>query len=253
MQEYLYIAIFLVVSILPTVLGSRWSKGRIGEARVAAVIRKALRNEAFLLSNDVLLPTTNGTTQIDHIVICRYGIFVVETKNMKGVIYCGAYESKWMQVLFMRRHPFQNPIRQNYKHLKTVQEILRLESHQIHSVVAFVGSATPKTPIPEGVVFGVTSLAQYMKKSRMCVIDESDLKSIARQLSKARLGNNFWTRRTHVKQLARSHSIRRSAGQACPRCGAAMVERANRQSGDTFMGCSRYPNCRGTRSHPYPR
>ena len=32
----------------------------------------------------------------------------------------------------------------------------------------------------------------------------------------------------------------------CPRCGAGMVERRNRQTGTTFMGCSRFPACRGT-------
>ena len=32
----------------------------------------------------------------------------------------------------------------------------------------------------------------------------------------------------------------------CPRCGAQMVERHNRRSGIAFMGCSRFPACRGT-------
>ena len=32
----------------------------------------------------------------------------------------------------------------------------------------------------------------------------------------------------------------------CLRCGAAMVERRNRQTGAFFMGCSRFPTCRGT-------
>lgn len=36
------------------------------------------------------------------------------------------------------------------------------------------------------------------------------------------------------------------AAPACPRCGAAMVERRNRQTGAAFMGCSRFPACRGT-------
>ena len=33
----------------------------------------------------------------------------------------------------------------------------------------------------------------------------------------------------------------------CPRCGASMVERTNRQSGSLFWGCSAYPRCKGTR------
>ena len=33
---------------------------------------------------------------------------------------------------------------------------------------------------------------------------------------------------------------------ACPRCGASMVERRNRRTGATFLGCSRFPACRGS-------
>jgi restriction system protein len=34
----------------------------------------------------------------------------------------------------------------------------------------------------------------------------------------------------------------------CPKCGAAMVKRLNRQTGDHFLGCAKYPACRGTRA-----
>lgn len=33
----------------------------------------------------------------------------------------------------------------------------------------------------------------------------------------------------------------------CPRCGAAMVERSNRKTGQKFWGCSAFPACRGVR------
>jgi len=34
--------------------------------------------------------------------------------------------------------------------------------------------------------------------------------------------------------------------ETCPRCGAVMVEKRNRRTGASFMGCSRFPACRGT-------
>jgi hypothetical protein len=37
-------------------------------------------------------------------------------------------------------------------------------------------------------------------------------------------------------------------GTECPRCGATMVTRRNRETGDAFLGCSRFPACKGTRS-----
>lgn len=33
----------------------------------------------------------------------------------------------------------------------------------------------------------------------------------------------------------------------CPDCGARMVERTNRKTGESFLGCSQYPECTGTR------
>ena len=35
--------------------------------------------------------------------------------------------------------------------------------------------------------------------------------------------------------------------EGCPTCGSEMAARTNRRSGDRFMGCTRYPTCRGTR------
>jgi len=35
----------------------------------------------------ILLHSKNGTTQIDHLIISVYGLFIVETKNKKGWIF----------------------------------------------------------------------------------------------------------------------------------------------------------------------
>jgi ssDNA-binding Zn-finger/Zn-ribbon topoisomerase 1 len=39
----------------------------------------------------------------------------------------------------------------------------------------------------------------------------------------------------------------------CPRCGAGMVRRAAKKSGETFWGCSFFPKCQGTRSIDDPK
>lgn len=41
-----------------------------------------------------------------------------------------------------------------------------------------------------------------------------------------------------------------TAAPTCPRCGADMTQRNNRQTRDPFLGCTRYPLCKGTRPHP---
>lgn len=139
--------VFGVIAFLVAVwlLGSAWFKGAIGELRVNTSLRARLAADDYKILHDLTLPTRNGTTQIDHVVISRFGIFVIETKNMKGWIFGSANQAEWMQVVFRRKSKFQNPIRQNFSHMKAVEGLLRIPLHKLHGVVAFVGSASPKS------------------------------------------------------------------------------------------------------------
>ena len=55
-------------------------KGYMGEKAVVAKF-SGLSEMQYKILNDVMLRTEYGTTQIDHIVVSVYGIFVIETKN----------------------------------------------------------------------------------------------------------------------------------------------------------------------------
>ncbi|WP_339385147.1 nuclease-related domain-containing protein, partial [Vibrio paracholerae] len=41
--------------------------------------------------------TEDGTTQIDHIVVSKFGVFVIETKYMKGWIFGSKDQKQWTQ------------------------------------------------------------------------------------------------------------------------------------------------------------
>ena len=55
-------------------------RGQTGENKVSRILAK-LPEDKYKVINDLLLKTSHGTTQIDHIVLSEYGIFVIETKN----------------------------------------------------------------------------------------------------------------------------------------------------------------------------
>lgn len=76
--------LFLVLGVLLRLFEPR-IKGYLGEAAVASRLGK-LPQEHYRVFNDIMLQTKRGTTQIDHIVVSIYGIFVIETKNYKGWI-----------------------------------------------------------------------------------------------------------------------------------------------------------------------
>jgi restriction system protein len=237
------LAAFLVVV---WILGSAWFKGALGELWVHGFLRAQLRGDDYRILHDLTLPIHGGTTQIDHVVVSPSGVFVVETKNMKGWIFGSADQAEWTQIVFRRKSRFQNPMRQNFKHLKAVEAILHIPPHKIHGVVAFVGSASAKTAMPLGVVWGVGALVDYIKSRRAVVLSEDEIQGIADRLSSDEFRSTFTRRHAHVRRVKTQAKERRKSAN-CPRCGAVMVERTNRQSGDAFLACTRYPTCKGTR------
>ena len=55
--------------ILAGVLKSPWFKGKVGEFLVNASARLFLDKQRYHLIKNVTLPTEDGTTQIDHIIV----------------------------------------------------------------------------------------------------------------------------------------------------------------------------------------
>ena len=73
-------------------------KGVAGELVVSYFLDKLDRSKYFVL-NDITFKLNDRTTQIDHIVVSCYGIFVIETKNWKGSIYGGSKKEYIYQYL----------------------------------------------------------------------------------------------------------------------------------------------------------
>lgn len=165
-MEVFLIIFAILAAVLYFYVQSPTYKGAAGERRVNSSLRSQLNEREYRVLDDLTLPTARGTTQIDHIVLSRYGIFVIETKNMAGWIFGSADQARWTVVLHRHKSQFQNPLRQNYHHVKVVQELLGVELRQIQSVVAFVGSAEPKTEMPRNVVWSTRSLSNYIRNQR---------------------------------------------------------------------------------------
>ena len=60
-------------------------KGKEGEVHVHNIL--AQLPKGYTVLDDIVLKTNNGTTQIDHVVVSKYGVFAIETKNYRGEVY----------------------------------------------------------------------------------------------------------------------------------------------------------------------
>jgi predicted RNA-binding Zn-ribbon protein involved in translation (DUF1610 family) len=234
------------IAILAAILKSPWFKGVAGEFIVNISAKMMLNKDEYHLIKNVTLPTEDGTTQIDHIIVSKYGIFVVETKNMKGWIFGNPNQNTWTQKIYKHSNKFQNPLHQNYKHVKTIESLLGLNDQQVHSVVVFVGDSTFKTELPENVTYG-GGYIRFIKSKKQPVLAKSEVDEIVRKIEEGRLTPSFKTNREHVKHVKHIVSEKKT-GNTCPKCGSPMVLRetkSGQNAGKQFWGCSKFPQCRG--------
>jgi restriction system protein len=235
----------LPLAILAAIMKSAWFKGAVGEFIVNLSAKLFLDKQTYHLIKNVTLPTDDGSTQIDHVIVSKYGVFVVETKNLKGWIFGSANQKMWTQKIFRHSNQFQNPLHQNHKHVKTLEALLELAGHQIFSVVVFVGDSTFKTEMPENVTYG-SGYIRYIKSKTQIVLAEPEVEEITLKISSGRLRPSFKTNREHVKHV-KTIVADKGNSKTCPKCGSEMALREAKQgqnTGKKFWGCSNFPKCK---------
>ena len=215
---------------------------------------RALPEDDYKVLHNIILPTTDGiTTQIDHIVVSRFGIFVIETKTYSGWIFGDAYQAQWTQCLrsgyYAKKFRFQNPLHQNWRHICTLADRLRVPQEIFQSVIAFCGSAVIKTDLPDNVLYD-TQLVHYIRSFDQPILmdDFVDKAYLAIQAWDASVDKEL--RAKHVSNLRAAHDPWMLAEACengelkCPKCGAPMVLRQPKSGGAPFYGCSTFPKCR---------
>ncbi|EGQ8118017.1 nuclease [Vibrio parahaemolyticus] len=242
-QVWYLVPLLLIVSVFK----SRWLKGVFGEFLVNRLLSK-LPESDYTLIKDVTLPTNDGTTQVDHIVVSRYGIFVVETKNMKGWIFGSARQKQWTQKIYRHSSKFQNPLHQNYKHIKALETLLGCSEEHLHSVIVFIGDSTFKTEMPPNVTYTRGSI-RYIQQFNDVVFSDKDYAWLTESINRLKLKRGVITdlkHRKHVKEVVAS----KVSSNECPRCGSQMVLRETKRGeniGKQFWGCSTFPKCRAVK------
>lgn len=261
-----------VIAVIMVVLGLLVSNphfiGYMGELKIAGYL-KDLSKEYVVLNGVTIPDQRSGTTQIDHVVVSPYGIFVIETKNYSGWIFGDAKQSQWTQVQYKKKYRFQNPLRQNYKHVKSLQALTGLPAKSFIPIVAFMNRAKFKTDVPQGVFVSGFSAIDHLKSVKDEILTPEEMVSVIEKLETHALKKGLKTHFQHVayvKNLQQEKSLPPPSPKVeapavpsivnteftpppiCPKCQAEMILRtakSGRNSGNQFWGCKRYPACRG--------
>ena len=200
----------------------------------------------YLFLSDVMLEIDGKTTQIDHIVFSKYGIFVIETKQRNTYITGNEHDKYWIVKAGRKKHYMYNPIHQNYGHKKAIEQILGLDDNQVIDIVCVSGQANLR--IKSNKVVRVEKLVDrilFEKEERI-----EDYVSMAHRINAMNIVDKNY-RKQHIEDIKENinnntEELRKEVVMnRCPRCGNELVIRKGKTG--EFVGCLSFPKCRYTK------
>lgn len=240
MTELWYIWILLAVIFIYRLLRPR-IKGFMGEKTVAAVL-SLLPRSRYKVINNVVLDTGDRTSQIDHVVVSDFGVFVIETKNYKGWILGHESSQYWTQVIYKRKEKLYNPIRQNNGHIMALKHHLTaFPGIRYIPIVVFSNSATIKVKSTSAVI-NTSRLLRVIRQYTEEVLTEYEKNAIFEKINVVNISTSY-SRKQHIRSIKRRKQEldRKIQQNECPRCGGALVTREGKFG--KFKGCSNFPGC----------
>lgn len=181
-------------------------KGYIGELKLRFALWFFLSGRYHILTDVTILLSQGKTSQIDHVVVSPYGIFVIETKNYKGRITIDIENDIWTQGFSINSYEFYSPIRQNDGHISALRYLLKNKQLPFINIVSFVGEDTFSDNLPTGVATGVLDTITLIRGYKAVCITPSEVASITEMIKANRMPRNWRTKRLHIKNVKAKQS-----------------------------------------------
>ncbi len=170
--------------------------GQDGENAVFEILAQTKGKHKRIINDIVIKTKADKTSQIDHILINEAGIFVVETKNYKGLIYGSPDTYNWCQYLGSQKFFFYSPVMQNAAHMKRLKAVLG-EEYPYYSVIVFVQNNVKKLNMEN--VIDLQDLSKYVNSHRKKKLKPVEIRKIYKTLmamKKKKYKNVLWTGET---------------------------------------------------------
>ena len=238
------IGLLILIVVFAVVVIWRKTKGTRGEAQVSAIL-SVLPDREYSVLNNLLLQSGKYSSQIDHVVVSIYGVFVIETKYYKGWVYGGGNSEYWTQNIYGNKYHLRNPFLQNEGHIKSIKRILGYPKDvPIYSIVAFSRQARLNVDDSLPVMYW-GQIPGYIRSFTVQCLTPEKVENICNTLLAANVVDRS-ARKGHVQKAKYQKNLSeyRMANGLCPRCGGELVLRKGKYG--QFYGCSNYPLCKYT-------
>lgn len=253
------IAVIFIFLIYLVKRNSAKRKGKRGEKRIISILSKL--PEEYTILNDLVFRTEKGTTQIDHIVVSKYGVFAIETKNYRGEIYGDDNRQEWTQLIitkvtyakkwwktytYVTKNHLFNPVKQSRGHAFRIKKLLSEYRHlPIVPIVVFTGDAVLNNVESQYYVIYEKKLLSTISEYKTVYLSDEDVNKVVETLEANNIREEV-SDKQHVKNLRKVEKEINAKIRSgiCPKCGGHLIKRKERYG--SFYGCSNYPKCKFT-------
>lgn len=180
-------------------------QGNKAEKDVASLLTSL--GSAYHVFNNVMLKTGKGTTQVDHVVISRYGIFVIETKSHKGTIFGDCNSKMWTQILFtksgQKNYPFYSPYLQNYGHLRNLYKLFNLSYMYFLGIICFTSDSVDISRVNCQNAITINQLGTVILSHTQVLFTEQQVLELCSMLKSGNIQSKYYDRKhvSYVKSL----------------------------------------------------
>ena len=148
----LHLAWIAPLLLLIFYLASPRYRGEIAESRVRRILAAGLESRRYTILNDVVIPSGGGTIRIDHVVVSKFGIFVIESQYTRGWVSGTDVQDRWKQHSPGKTRRFENPVHRNRLQMDALAKLLDFPSQAFHRQVVLVGAKGFRNKKPLNVV-----------------------------------------------------------------------------------------------------
>lgn len=168
----LFIFPFLFLSFILCLRYTNWGKGFSGELIVSLFLRK-LDPKIYKVINNIYISNSKDVVQIDHIVISKFGIFVIDTKNWFQEIKGNVNDNHW----------WNKVIYQNEKHKLLLKNVLEFNPKMI-SIIAFSGFTDLEIQgnIKDTYLVNISKLLRIIRSYNKIKLEENEIIAIYNKL-----------------------------------------------------------------------
>ena len=147
--------------------------------------------------------------------------------------------------MYGNKYNFYNPLRQNYAHMKALEEKLGINENNFIPIVAFSDRCTLKVNTKQPGIY-MSQLLSEIDRHKDYKIGTEEIKGISERILALNVASQD-LRSDHIETIrehVREDNCKISQG-ICPKCSGQLVRHGGKYG--SFYGCSNYPKCRYTK------